>query len=240
MRLTKKALLGVNAVKNETKNNCRAGACLAPAVIIGDIMQKINYQNQLDKIIENLGDKVPTLLLHSCCAPCSSYCIEYLSQYFEITVLYYNPNIYPETEYEKRKAEQKRLISEMQTKYPVKMLDCDFESEKFYEMAKGLENCCECGERCFKCYRLRLEKTAQETKQNRFDYFTTTLTISPLKDAQKINEIGYELAEEYNAQWLPSDFKKKEGYKRSIELSKEYNLYRQNYCGCIFSQNKTE
>ena len=240
MRLTKKALLGVNAVKNETKNDCRAGACLAPAVIIGDIMQKINYQNQLDKIIENLGDKVPTLLLHSCCAPCSSYCIEYLSQYFEITVLYYNPNIYPETEYEKRKAEQKRLISEMQTKYPVKMLDCDFESEKFYEMAKGLENCCECGERCFKCYRLRLEKTAQETKQNRFDYFTTTLTISPLKDAQKINEIGYELAEEYNAQWLPSDFKKKEGYKRSIELSKEYNLYRQNYCGCIFSQNKTE
>lgn len=240
MRLTKKALLGVNAVKNETKNNCRAGACLAPAVIIGDIMQKINYQNQLDKIIENLGDKVPTLLLHSCCAPCSSYCIEYLSQYFEITVLYYNPNIYPETEYEKRKAEQKRLISEMQTKYPVKMLDCDFESEKFYEMAKGLENCCECGERCFKCYRLRLEKTAQETKQNRFDYFTTTLTISPLKDAQKINEIGYELAEEYNAQWLPSDFKKKEGYKRSIELSKEYNLYRQNYCGCIFSHNKTE
>lgn len=216
------------------------GRGLAPAVIIGDIMQKINYQNQLDKIIENLGDKVPTLLLHSFCAPCSSYCIEYLSQYFEITVLYYNPNIYPETEYEKRKAEQKRLISEMQTKYPVKMLDCDFESEKFYEMAKGLENCCECGERCFKCYRLRLEKTAQETKQNRFDYFTTTLTISPLKDARKINEIGNELAKEYNAQWLPSDFKKKEGYKRSIELSKEYNLYRQNYCGCIFSQNKTE
>ena len=236
----KKTLLGVNAVKNETKNNCRAGACLAPAVIIGDIMQKINYQKQLDKIIEKLGDKVPSLLLHSCCAPCSSYCIEYLSQYFEITVLYYNPNIYPEAEYEKRKAEQKRLISEMTTKYPVKMLDCDFQSEKFYEMAKGPEDCRECGERCFKCYRLRLEKTAQEAKQNRFDYFTTTLTISPLKDAQKINEIGYELAEEYNAQWLPSDFKKKEGYKRSIELSKEYNLYRQNYCGCIFSQNKTE
>ena len=200
------------------------------------VMQKINYQKQLDKIIESLGDRVPTLLLHSCCAPCSSYCIEYLSQYFNITVLYYNPNIYPETEYEKRKAEQKRLISEMETKYPVKMLDCDFESEKFYEMAKGLENCRECGERCFKCYRLRLEKTAQETKKYNYDYFTTTLTISPLKDAQKINEIGNELAKEYGIEWLPSDFKKREGYKRSIELSKAFNLYRQNYCGCVYSQ----
>ena len=203
---------------------------------LGDIMQKQNYQKQLDKIIEKLEDKVPSLLLHSCCAPCSSYCIEYLSQYFEITVLYYNPNIYPETEYEKRKSEQKRLISEMTTKYPVKMLDCDFESEKFYEMAKGLEDCRECGERCFKCYRLRLEKTVQEAKKYNFDYFTTTLTISPLKDAQKINEIGNELAKEYNAQWLPSDFKKKEGYKRSIELSKVFSLYRQNYCGCIYSK----
>ena len=199
-------------------------------------MQKINYQKQLDKIIENLGDEVPSLLLHSCCAPCSSYCIEYLSQYFNITVLYYNPNIYPETEYEKRKEEQKRLISEIQTKYSVKMLDCDFETEKFYEMAKGLENCRECGERCFKCYRLRLEKTAQETKKYGFDYFTTTLTISPLKNAEKINEIGNELASKYGVNWLPSDFKKKEGYKRSIELSKIYNLYRQNYCGCVFSQ----
>ena len=201
-------------------------------------MQKINYQKQLDNIINNLGDKVPSLLLHSCCAPCSSYCIEYLSQHFNITVLYYNPNIYPEAEYEKRKAEQKRLISEMQTKYPVKMLDCDFESEKFYEMAKGLENCRECGERCFKCYRLRLERTAQEARKYGFDYFTTTLTISPLKNAEKINEIGKELSEEYDIDWLPSDFKKREGYKRSIELSKVHNLYRQNYCGCVFSQNE--
>ena len=206
-------------------------------------MQKINYQKQLDKIIQNLGDKVPTLLLHSCCAPCSSYCIEYLSQHFNITVLYYNPNIYPETEYEKRKAEQKRLIGEMKTKYPVKMLDCDFESEKFYEMANGLEDCRECGERCFKCYRLRLEKTSQEARKYGFDYFTTTLTISPLKNAEKINEIGIELSEEYDVDWLPSDFKKREGYKRSIELSKVHNLYRQNYCGCVFSrkeQNKTD
>lgn len=200
-------------------------------------MQKINYQKQLDKIIGSLGDEVPSLLLHSCCAPCSSYCIEYLSQYFYITVLYYNPNIYPEAEYGKRKAEQKCLISEMETKYPVRMLDCDFESERFYEMAKGLEDCRECGERCFKCYRLRLEKTVQEARINNFDYFTTTLTISPLKNAEKINEIGYDLANEYGIEWLPSDFKKKEGYKRSIELSKIYNLYRQNYCGCVFSQN---
>lgn len=199
-------------------------------------MQKINYQKQLDKIIEELGDEVPSLLLHTCCAPCSSYCIEYLAEYFNITVLYYNPNIYPEAEYLKRKAEQKRLISEMKTKYPVKMLDCDFESEKFYQMVKGMENCREGGERCFKCYRLRLQKTAIEAKKNGFDYFTTSLTISPLKNAQKINEIGEELAIEYNVKWLPSDFKKREGYKRSIELSKEYNLYRQNYCGCVFSK----
>ncbi len=201
-------------------------------------MEKINYQKQLDKIISNLEGRVPSLLLHSCCAPCSSYCIEYLSQYFSITVLYYNPNIYPEAEYEKRKAEQKRLINELKTKYPVKMLDCDFEKEKFYSAVKGLETVREGGERCFVCYRLRLEKAADLAKENGFEYFTTTLTISPLKNAQKINEIGEELSREYGVKFLPSDFKKKEGYKRSIELSREYNLYRQNYCGCIFSQNK--
>ncbi len=203
-------------------------------------MQKQNYQKQLDRIIENLGDKVPSLLLHSCCAPCSSYCIEYLSQYFNITVFYYNPNIYPEAEYEKRKAEQKRFISEIKTHYPVKLLDCDFESESFYSAIKGLENAREGGERCFICYGLRLEKTAIQAKENKFDYFTTTLTISPLKNAEKINEIGEKLSQKYNVNFLPSDFKKKEGYKRSIELSREYNLYRQNYCGCVFSQNKTE
>ncbi len=201
-------------------------------------MQKTNYQKQLDIIIENLGDKVPSLLLHTCCAPCSSYCIEYLSQYFNITVLYYNPNIYPEEEYIKRKNEQKRLIAEMQTKHPVKLLDCDFESEKFYEMAKGLETCREGGERCFKCYELRLEKSAIEAQKGNYDYFTTSLTISPLKNAEKINEIGKTLGEKYGVKFLPSDFKKREGYKRSIELSKKFNLYRQNYCGCIFSQNR--
>lgn len=203
-------------------------------------MQNINYQKQFDKIIENLGDKVPGLLLHTCCAPCSSHCIEYLSQYFNITVLYYNPNIYPEAEYIKRKDEQKRLIREMKTKHSVTLLDCDFESEKFYQMAKGLEDCREGGERCFGCFELRLRKTALEAKKGGFDYFTTSLTISPLKNAQKINEIGYALAKEYGVNWLPSDFKKKEGYKRSIELSKEYNLYRQNYCGCVFSKKIVE
>lgn len=200
----------------------------------------INYQKQLDKIIQGLGEKAPSLLLHTCCAPCSSYCIEYLSNYFNITVLYYNPNIYPESEYIHRKAEQIRLIGEMNTKYPVKFIDCDFESEKFYEAVNGMENCREGGERCFKCYRLRLTKAARVASQNGFDYFTTSLTISPLKNAGKINEIGEELAKEYKVNFLPSDFKKKEGFKRSIELSKEYNLYRQNYCGCVYSQKRLE
>ena len=200
----------------------------------------INYQKQLDKIIQGLGEKAPSLLLHTCCAPCSSYCIEYLSNYFNITVLYYNPNIYPESEYIHRKSEQIRLIGEMKTKYSVKFIDCDFESEKFYEAVNGMENCREGGERCFKCYRLRLTKAARVASQNGFDYFTTSLTISPLKNAGKINEIGEELANEYGVKFLPSDFKKKEGFKRSIELSKEYNLYRQNYCGCVYSQKRLE
>lgn len=199
-------------------------------------MNKPNYQLQLDKIIEGLGNDTPSLLLHTCCAPCSSYCIEYLAEYFNITVLYFNPNIYPESEYIKRKNEQIRLIGEMKTKHPVSFIDCDFESEKFYETVKGLEECREGGERCFKCYRLRLEKSAQIAKENGFDYFTTSLTISPLKNAAKINEIGEELSEIYGIKFLPSDFKKKNGFKRSIELSREYNLYRQNYCGCVFSQ----
>ena len=198
-------------------------------------MEKINYQKKLDELLSKLEGE-PTLLLQCCCAPCSSYCIEYLSDYFHITVLFYNPNIYPEEEYIHRKDELKRLIGEMKTKYPVKMLDCDFESDKFYQMAKGMEKLKEGGERCFGCYRLRLEKTAGEAKKNNFDYFTTTLTISPLKNAQKINEIGKELENQYGVKFLPSDFKKRNGFKRSIELSHQYDLYRQNYCGCVFSR----
>jgi hypothetical protein len=203
-------------------------------------MNKINYQNILDNIIaENTREDIlPSLLLHSCCAPCSSYTIEYLSNYFKITVLYYNPNISPLEEYEKRKAEQIRLINSMPTKNKVAFLDCDYNSKEFFDIAKGYEACREGGERCFRCYELRLDKTARLAKENGFDYFCTTLSISPLKNAQKINEIGYAVSEKYGVAWLPSDFKKREGYKRSIELSKEYNLYRQNFCGCIFSKRE--
>lgn len=202
-------------------------------------MNKINYQKKLDDIIEKnrREDFLPSLLLHSCCAPCSGYTIEYLSQYFKITILYYNPNISPQQEYEKRKAEQIRLISSMPLVNEVGFMDCDYDSREFFDIAKGYEHCREGGERCFRCYKLRLERTADLAKKNNFDYFCTTLSISPLKNAQKINEIGYSLEEKYDVSWLPSDFKKREGYKRSIELSKEYNLYRQNFCGCVYSKN---
>lgn len=203
---------------------------------------KINYQKELDKRIENLQKegKVPTLLLHSCCAPCSSYVLEYLSNYFHITVLYYNPNIYPEDEYGKRIIEQQKLINEMNVKYPVQFIAGDYDREKFYEMAKGLEEVKEGGVRCFKCYELRLREAAEIAKANRFDYFTTTLSISPLKNSAKLNEIGLKLAEEYGVQYLTSDFKKKNGYKRSVELSAEYGLYRQDYCGCEFSMRQRQ
>lgn len=205
-------------------------------------MNKINYQLMLDKITaKNEGEDIlPSLLLHSCCAPCSSYTIEYLSKYFSVTILYYNPNISDKDEYEKRKAEQIRLINSMPLQSKVSFMDCDYNSSEFFDIARGYEDYCEGGERCFRCYRLRLEKTARLAKENSFDYFCTTLTISPLKSSQKINEIGFELEKEYNVSWLPSDFKKREGYKRSIELSKEYNLYRQNYCGCIYSKKQQE
>ena len=201
-------------------------------------MQKINYQKQLDKIIEDIKNKgeTPTLLLHSCCAPCSSYVLEYLSQYFKITIFYYNPNISPEEEYHKRVEEQKRLISQLPTKNPVSFIEGEYIPQDFYDMAKGLEDVPEGGERCFKCYRLRLEKTAKLAKEQGFDYFTTTLSISPYKNAPKLNEIAEELSEIYSVKNLPADFKKKEGYKRSIQLSSEYNLYRQDYCGCIYSK----
>lgn len=201
-------------------------------------MNKINYQKQLDKIIDEIqkNNETPTLLLHSCCAPCSSYVLEYLSQYFKITIFYYNPNISPEEEYKKRVEEQKRLISQLPTKNPVSFIEGEYIPQDFYNMAKGMEDLKEGGERCFKCYRLRLEKTAKLAKSKGFDYFTTTLSISPYKNAPKLNEIAEELSEIYSVKNLPADFKKKEGYKRSIQLSSEYNLYRQNYCGCVYSK----
>lgn len=200
-------------------------------------MNKINYQKELDKVIEVLQrqGRVPRLLLHSCCAPCSSYVLEYLSRYFEITVFYYNPNIYPPEEFGKRVEEQKRLIAQLPAEHPISFLDGPYEPERFYEMARGLEQIPEGGARCFKCYRLRLSETAEMARAGKYDYFTTTLSISPLKNAEKLNEIGGQLAKDYGVDYLYSDFKKRNGYKRSTELSREYGLYRQDYCGCEFS-----
>lgn len=197
--------------------------------------QKINYQRELDKLIALLGTEKPKLMLHGCCAPCSSYCLEYLSKYFDITLLYYNPNISSTEEYEKRENEVKRLISLLPAENPISFLSVGYNGEDFEEIARGLENIPEGGARCFRCYELRMRKAAELAKEQGFDYFTTTLSISPLKNSQKINEIGQKLEAEIGVKHLPSDFKKKEGYKRSIELSAEYNLYRQNYCGCIYS-----
>ena len=201
-------------------------------------MNKLNYQKELDRVIEanqRLGI-VPRLLLHVCCAPCSSYCLEYLSNYFDITVYYYNPNISKKKEYEYRLSEEKRFISIKEFKYPVKLTESEYRPEDFFAAVKGLEKEPEGGARCKECFRLRLEASAKKAKEQGFDYFTTTLTISPLKNAALLNEIGAEMGERYGVKWLYSDFKKKEGYKRSIELSKEFDLYRQNYCGCVFSR----
>ena len=197
----------------------------------------MNYQKELEKLILKLQKegRVPKLLLHSCCAPCSSYVLEYLSDYFEITVFYYNPNIFPESEYTKRILEQQMLIQDMKFRHPVSFIAGNYERERFYEIARGLEHLKEGGERCFKCYEIRLEEAAKIAKEIEYDYFTTSLSISPMKNAEKLNEIGTKIAAKYGVEYLQSDFKKKNGYKRSIELSKEYGLYRQDYCGCEFS-----
>lgn len=198
---------------------------------------KINYQSQLEKILKELNG-TPRLLLHSCCAPCSSYCLEYLSQYFSITVLYYNPNIFPKEEFQKRADEQQRLIAALPVKNSVSLVVEEYVPDEFYSAVKGLENCPEGGERCFVCYRLRLERAAEYASKHGFDFFCSTLSISPLKNAQKLNEIGEELSQIYKVPHLPNDFKKRGGYQRSIELSRQYDLYRQNFCGCPFSINR--
>lgn len=200
----------------------------------------MNYQLELEKVINSLQGFRCRLLLHSCCAPCSSYVIEYLSQYFDITVFYYNPNISEREEYSKRVVEQKRLIQSMPLKGKVDFLEGEYVPEDFYAVAKGYETCPEGGERCHRCFELRLRETAKLALEKGYDYFTTTLTISPLKNATVLNEIGQQLATEYGIPFLPSDFKKKGGYQRSIELSKEYDLYRQDYCGCIYSKVERE
>lgn len=214
-----------------------------------------NFQQELEQIIKqekceekDISQK-PTLLMHSCCAPCSSYCMEYLRRYFRITILYYNPNITNQQEYEHRVQEQKRLIDAYnqiqkdKTEIPltkIEFLEGRYDPKEFIEIARGYEEVPEGGERCFRCYRLRLTEAAVIAAREKFDYFTTTLTISPLKNAEKLNQIGEELAKKYQVAFLPSDFKKKNGYKRSTELSREYNLYRQDYCGCSFSKAERE
>ncbi len=198
----------------------------------------MNYQKKLDELIEKLEKEntKPTLLLHACCAPCSSYCLEYLSKTFDITVLFYNPNIESEMEFNKRVDELIRFIDECRSIEGVKLEILDYDNSEFYEAVKGLEEHEEGGARCFKCYELRLRKTAEYAKVNKFEYITTTLTISPHKNSDKINEIGMSVAEEFGLKYLLSDFKKNDGFKRSIELSKEYDLYRQSFCGCEFSK----
>lgn len=198
----------------------------------------MNYQLKLEEIIKEnqTNNYIPTLLLHSCCAPCSSYCLEYLSAFFKITIFYYNPNITEESEYLKRVAEQQRLIKTLPCKYEIKFLEGNYNPELFFLLSKNLENEPEKGKRCFKCYELRMNETALIAKKLGFDYFATTLTLSPYKNSNWVNEIGSMLEKKYNIKYLYSDFKKKNGYKRSIELSKIYNLYRQDYCGCIYSK----
>ena len=193
----------------------------------------MNYHKKLLEIISSLDYK-PSLLLHSCCGPCSTQVLSFLAPYFNITVFYYNPNIEPEEEYLKRKKEQIRLLSELNIKH----MDIDYLNEEYRNKVVGYEKEPENGARCHICYRLRLEKTAKLAKENNFDYFATTLTVSPYKNAKVINEIGLELQNKYNIKYLLSDFKKEDGYKRSIELSKKYELYRQDYCGCLFSKEK--
>ena len=210
-------------------------------------MNQVNYQKELEKIINRLqeteGGVRPSLFLHSCCRGRSSYVLEYLCQYFRITVFYFNPNISLSGEYQKRVEEQKRLIAaynEERRGYPIAVVEGDYEPGRFFAAARGYENCPEGGERCLRCFELRLGETAMRGAAEGFDYFTTTLTISPLKNAKKLNEIGHKLAGEYGIAWLPSDFKKKDGYKRSIELSAQYGLYRQDYCGCTYSRREAE
>lgn len=208
-------------------------------------VNKVNYQKELDKILEKLpksgsvaAGRPPRLFLHSCCAPCSSYVLEYLSVYFEITVFYFNPNITARAEYQRRVEEQKRLIAlfnEEGGRLPIHVEEGDYVPERFLEVSKGLEACPEGGERCVKCYELRLRETARGAVRAGADYFGTTLTISPMKDAQRLNAIGLELARKHGVPWLPSDFKKRDGFRRSVELSEKYGLYRQDYCGCGFS-----
>ena len=203
---------------------------------------KENYERWMNREIQRFQARgeVPRLLLHSCCAPCSSAVLESVFRYFEITIFYYNPNIFPKEEYLHRVQEQKRFLAQFPPASSVTFLEGDYQPERFFQLAQGLEQEPEGGERCARCYELRLREAARLAAEGGYDFFTTTLTISPLKNAQKLNEIGSRLAEEYHVACLPSDFKKKGGYLRSIELSRQYDLYRQDYCGCVFSKRERD
>ena len=205
-------------------------------------MNPVDYQRKLDGILCDLEKRgeVPSLLLHCCCAPCSTYVLEYLSNYFRITTFYYNPNIFPEEEYQHRVAELKRFSAEFPTKYPVQFLEGNYEPAKYYAAVKGLEHDPEGGARCLKCFELRLGESAKVAKELGMDYFTTTLTISPMKDAAVLNEIGEKMAEKFGVRHLPSNFKKRNGFLRSTEICKIYGLYRQDFCGCVYSKMERE
>ncbi len=203
-------------------------------------MNARNFQRELDRLLERLAaeGRVPRLFLHSCCAPCSSYVLEYLSKYFEITVFYYNPNIYPPKEYDERLAEVRRLVSKMEFAHPVTVVAGVYDPALFFDAVKGLEAEKEGGARCERCFRLRLMEAARLAKDGGYDYFTTTLTVGPKKDARLLNELGEEIGSMYGVAYLNSDFKKKNGHFRSLELSEQYGLYRQDYCGCVFSRRR--
>lgn len=205
-------------------------------------MNKQNYHLKMQELIKEHcnEENVPKLLLHSCCAPCSSYCLELLSGHFAVTVFYYNPNIYPPEEYHMRVEEQARFIQEFPAKYPISFVEGSYDTARFYEMAEGMEQLKEGGERCFACYEMRLRESCAYAKAHGFDFFTTTLSISPLKNAAKLNEIGTKLELEYGMKYLYSDFKKQNGYKRSTEISSEYDMYRQYYCGCVYSKKQRD
>ena len=194
---------------------------------------KTNYQLETDKAIETLGETKPRLLLHSCCGPCSSYVLEYLTKYFAVTLLYYNPNIQPEAEYEKRLRYQREVVKHI----PAEILECAYDGAAFAAAARGLESEPEGGARCTRCFALRLEETAKRAAEHGFDWYCTTLTVSPHKDQERINRLGTEIGQKYGVKWLPSDFKKRDGYLRSIRLAEQYGLYRQDWCGCAFSRN---
>ncbi|MBQ9072474.1 MAG: epoxyqueuosine reductase QueH [Bacilli bacterium] len=200
----------------------------------------MNYQKKLEEMLQSIknSNKRPSLLLHACCGPCSSYVLEYLSNYFDITIYYYNPNIYPIEEYTRRKEELKTFVNKFNNK--IKVIEELYNPDDYYKNIKGLERLGEKSKRCYKCYEFRLDKTAKYAKENNYDYFTTTLSISPYKNADWLNEIGKNMEEKYNIDYLFADFKKKNGYKRSLELSKEYKLYRQDYCGCVYSKQMRE